>query len=62
MIQDHGAIETAHRLLASPPSEGFNRLALLGRLDLAIESIVQREPWRVLFSDEELGRAARRLK
>jgi hypothetical protein len=62
MMQGHGAIETAHRLLASPPSDGFNRLALLGRLDLAIESIVQREPWRLLFSDDELRRAARRLK
>lgn len=62
MMQDHGAIETAHRLLASPPSEGFNRLALLGRLDLAIESIVQRDPWKLLFSEDELRRARQRLK
>jgi len=62
MMQDHGAFDTAHRLLASPPSEGFNRLALMGRLDLAIESIVQREPWRRLFSEDELRRAERRLK
>ncbi|MDF3154053.1 hypothetical protein P3C58_18915 [Mesorhizobium sp. XAP10] len=61
MMQEHGAIVTARRLLASPPSEGFNRLALMGRLDLAIESIVQREPWRQLFTDEELNRAKRRL-
>lgn len=62
MMQDHGAIETARRLIASPPSDGFNRLALLGRLDLAIESIVQREPWRQLFTEDELHRAKRRLK
>lgn len=62
MIHDHGAIETAKRLLASAPSDGFNRLALMNRLDLSIESIVQEEPWRRLFTDDELNRAARRLQ
>lgn len=62
MIHDHGAIETAKRLLASPPSDGFNRLALMNRLEFAIESIVQREPWRRLFTDDELKRAAQRLR
>ena len=62
MMQEHGAIETARRLLASPPSEGFKRLALMNRLDLAIESIVQREPWRALFTEAELRTAARRLR
>lgn len=46
MVHDHGAIETARRLLTSPPSDGFNRLALMNRLDVAIDSIVQREPRR----------------
>lgn len=62
MIHDHGAVETAKRLLASPPSDGFNRLALMNRLDLAVESIVQREPWRRLFTNDELKRAAQRLR
>ncbi|WP_127144266.1 hypothetical protein [Pelagibacterium montanilacus] len=62
MMQEHGAINTARRLLVSPPSDGFNRLALMGRLDLAIESIVQRDPWRQLFTKEELRRAKNRLK
>lgn len=62
MMQQHGAIETAKRLLASPPSEGFKRLALMNRLDLAIENIVQREPWRALFTDGELRKAAQRLR
>ena len=62
MMQQHGAIETARRLLASPPSEGFKRLALMNRLDLAIENIVQREPWRALFTEGELRKAAQRLR
>jgi len=62
MIHDYGAIETAKRLLASPPSEGFKRLALMNKLELAVESIVQREPWRRLFTDDELKRAAQRLR
>jgi len=60
MMQEHGAIETARRLLAAPPSEGFKRLALMNRLNLAIENIVQREPWRTLFTEAELRKAARR--
>lgn len=62
MIAEHGAINTARRLMAAPPSEGFHRLALLNRLDLAIESIVLREPWRALFTDQELKKAERRLR
>ncbi|MGO7039979.1 hypothetical protein ACCS60_16670 [Rhizobium acaciae] len=62
MIHDHGAIGAAKRLLALRPSDGFNRLALMNRLDLAIESIVQREQWRGLFTDHELKRAAQRLR
>ena len=62
MIENHGAIETARRLITGPPSEGYARLAMLGRLDLAVESIVQKEPWRRLFTDEELKRARARLR
>lgn len=62
MIHDHGAIETARRLLTLPPSDGFHRLALMNRLDLTIESIVQRDPWRKLFTGDELKRAAQRLR
>jgi hypothetical protein len=62
MLHEHGAIETARRLIAYPPSEGFSRLAAMNRLDLAIESIVQREPWRALFTEDELRRAARKLR
>jgi hypothetical protein len=62
MIGEHGAIETARRLITAPPSEGFHRLALLDRLDLAIESVALRKPWRALFTDQELAKAERRLR
>jgi hypothetical protein len=62
MLGEHGAIETARRLMAAPPFEGFHRLALLNRLDLAIESIALRDPWRALFSEQELKKAERRLR
>lgn len=62
MIENHGAIETARRLITGPPSDGYARLAMLGRLDLAIESIVQKEPWSRLFTDDERKRAQTRLR
>jgi len=62
MIDRHGGIETARRLLASPPSDGFARLALLGRLDLAIENLVQEPRWNHVFTDEDRRIAKRRLR
>jgi hypothetical protein len=61
MIERLGGIATARALLAKPPSDGFARLAILQRLDLAIEAIVQQPQWAGLFSDEELRTARRRL-
>jgi hypothetical protein len=62
MIERHGGIETARRLLASPPSDGFARLALLGRLDLAIEHLVQEPRWGHVFTDDDRRIAKRRLR
>lgn len=62
MMQRLGAIATAKQLLAKPPSEGFSRLAELGRLDLAIESIALEPRWSALFSEAELKIARRRLR
>ena len=42
MMERSGGIETARRLLASPPSNGFGRLALLGRLDPGAPAAVGR--------------------
>ena len=63
MLNDHGGLETARMLLAkSDVSEGFIRLALLRRLDLAVESLVLNPKWKSLFTDDELQIARRRLK
>ncbi len=43
-------------------SSGFNRLSLMNRQELAIKTIVQREPWRGLFTDDELKRTSQRLR
>lgn len=57
-----GGVQTARHLLAQPPSDGLRRLFELKRLDLAIESIVQRPEWHELFSDDERKIARRRLR
>ena len=64
MITQDGGLLTAKRLINSPkPSEGYTALHLRERLDLTVEATVINEPrWHVLFSSEELEKAASRLK
>lgn len=63
MIERLGGVETARQLLRQPgTSEGFAKLALLGRIDLAVESLVLQPRWKGVFSDEELRIAKRRLR
>ncbi|KQT33832.1 hypothetical protein ASG29_07020 [Sphingomonas sp. Leaf412] len=61
MIDRLGGIGTARRLLELPPSEGFARLALLERIDLAVESLVLQPRWDGIFTEEERRIARRRL-
>ena len=61
MIDRLGGVETARRLLVLPPSDGFGRLAILGRLDLAVESLVLEPRWNGVFSEKERQIARRRL-
>ena len=62
MVEEHGGLAAAKRLLAGDaPSDGFERLWELDRIDLTVESLVLREPWRRLFADAELREAERRL-
>ncbi len=42
-------------------SDGFYRLAELGRLDLSLEAISVKKPYTALFSDEEANTALSRL-
>ena len=63
MLSDHGALETAQRLLVGDTaSEGFYTLAEKKRLDLSLEFTVVQPRFRELFTDEELQTAASRLQ
>lgn len=62
MIDRLGGIGTARRLLELPPSDGFGRLVLLGRLDLAVESLVLQPRWDGIFTPDERRIAERRLR
>jgi hypothetical protein len=62
MIREHGGLETAHRLLASPDiSYGFTELWMLGRQDLTVEALILEPQYRPLFSSGELRTASERL-
>jgi hypothetical protein len=64
MVQEHGGKETADRLLATgQPSEGFTQLFLRGKdnLRISVEYIVLQNPWRKLFTNEQLEVARNRL-
>lgn len=65
MVTDLGGKETADRLLASRnPSSGFTELFLRGKenLKLSVEYLVLQDPWRSLFSPEQLEVARHRLR
>ena len=62
MANDIGGLRTAQRLLSDQTiSTGLMRLWEEGRLDLSMEALALKEPWRVLFTDAELNEARRRL-
>lgn len=62
MISETGGLETARVLLNKKTvSEGFVELARHQRLDLAVEALIQIEPWNALFTQEEIEVARRRL-
>lgn len=61
MVGRLGALATVRRLITQPPSEGFGRLATMGRLDLAVEALVLEDRWDGVFSDDERRTARRRL-
>ena len=64
MVQGSGGKAAADQLLASAnPSAGFTELFLRGReqLKLSVEYLVLQDPWRTLFSAEQLAVAHKRL-
>lgn len=65
MVQGSGGKAAADQLLASAnPSAGFTELFLRGKeqLKLSVEYLVLQEPWRALFSEEQLAVASKRLQ
>jgi Protein of unknown function DUF262 len=63
MLAQHGALETAHRLLAATNvSDGFTALWERQRLDLTVEALVLKPEFQGLFTAEELEIARRRLE
>ena len=63
MVHEYGGVETAIRLLTTEVEQyGFQRLWEARRLDLSVEALVLREPWRELFTPDILSEAERRLE
>ncbi len=64
MIHDRGRWAAAKALInAAKPSDGYTALSLKNRLDLTVEAeVVENAKWHVLFTDEEITRAKRRLE
>jgi hypothetical protein len=62
MLQDHGGLGTAQRLLsAGQISYGFASLWEAGRLDLTVEYLVLEPQWHALLTAQELDVARERL-
>lgn len=63
MVNERGGLAAAKQLLGGgDPSSGFTRLWEEQRLDLSVEAVVLQEPWRSLFTEDELTKARRRLE
>ena len=63
MVVEQGGLAAARHLLnTNEPSSGFTRLWQENRVDLSVEAVVLQEPWRSLFTDEELTSARQRLE
>jgi hypothetical protein len=62
-VKRHGGVEAAKRLLEKPGvSKGLAKLAAMGRLDLAMETLVLSPEYRALFTTDERAVAERRLE
>src|SRR5687768_4004506 len=64
MLNEQGGLRTAKYLInLEPPSDGYTKLHLKGRLELTVEAVVIDNPqWHPLFTPDELEKAHRRLK
>ncbi len=63
MIDKHGGVETAKRLLIKQEiQEGLMRLWEMGLLDESMEALVIQERFKPLFTSAEIAEAHRRLE
>ena len=62
MVNDHGGVAAAQRLLAAPePQAGLSSLWELDLLDYSMEALVLEPRWAELFTDAERKAARYRL-
>ncbi len=62
MLEEHGGLETAKRLLAvSEPQTGLYKLWELHLLNESMEAVVLQERFQSLFTQAEINEARRRL-
>jgi len=64
-IYDYGAIGASNRLIKEGTEKlhsGLLKMFEIDRLDLTIESIIQKDKYKVLFSEEILAKARQRLE
>ena len=63
MIDKHGAIEATLRVVEDEKqTEGFTRLLMENRVDLAVENMVVDPKYQPLFSDKAIFNSRRRLE
>jgi hypothetical protein len=61
-VEGADALQAAHRVLSGHrESDGFSRLAEMGRLSLSLEALAVKKQFTALFSDEEANNALTRL-
>ena len=62
MVEENGGVETAKKLVLSGEIQsGLRRLKSLGRLDIAMESLMLKDKFSSLFTPAELEAAKWRL-
>ncbi len=62
IVNEQGGLIAAKRLInSSNYSEGLTRLWEIKRLDISLEATVLQEPWRQLFTQEEMTKARDKL-
>lgn len=62
MVKERGGVQAAKALLRSTHySEGLTTLWQCRCLDISMEALVIREPWRQLFTEDEISVAEKRL-